>query len=77
MNEVVLTLTTLKFVTLKTVFLITLATGRRRSEIHAIWFQGVSSSIIDGNLVYTLPVLADFWPRIYLTHKVLMLLRSF
>ena len=50
----------LKFVTLKTVFLITLATGRRRSEIHAIWFQGISSSMIDGNLVYTLPVLADF-----------------
>ena len=31
----------MKFVTLKTVFLLTLATGSRRSEIHALKFEGI------------------------------------
>ena len=55
-----LSVATIKFLTLKTVFLISLATDRRRSEIRAISFKGVSSSMIDGNLVYSLPLQADF-----------------
>ena len=58
-----LSVATIKILTLKTVFLISLATGRRRSEIRAISFQDVSSSIINGNTVYSLPLRADFMTK--------------
>ena len=51
----------LKYLTLKTAFLIAMATGRRRSEIHAISFDDISFSPDDtGNIIYALPVIADF-----------------
>ena len=59
----------LKFVTLKTVFLITLATGRRRSEIHSICHSGISFTEVDGNLTYSLPVHADFLAKNQLASK--------
>ncbi len=43
-----------KYITLKTIFLISLASGRRRSEIHALVFKGIKWS--QGNSIVSLPV---------------------
>ena len=47
---------TIKYLTLKTMFLISLATGRRRSEIRAISFKRITSSVVDNNQIYSLPL---------------------
>ena len=55
-----LSVATIKYLTLKTVFLISLATGRRRSEIRAVSFKNISSTLEGANVVYSLPLKADF-----------------
>ena len=51
---------TLKYVTMKTVFLVALATGRRRSEIHALSHKSVKSSVINGNEVIHVKTVMSF-----------------
>ena len=67
---------TIKYLTLKTVFLISLATGRRRSEIRAIDFKRISSSVIDNNDVYSLPLQVDFLTKNQLSSKELDLSKA-
>ena len=55
-----MSIATLKFVTLKTVFLTALATGRRRSEIHAFSHISVRSTFIDGNEVINIKTVPAF-----------------
>ena len=55
-----MSIATLKFVTLKTVFLVALATGRRRSELHAFSHASTRSTIRDGNEIIHVKTIASF-----------------
>ena len=67
---------TIKYLTLKTVFLISLATGRRRSEIRAIAFKRITSTLVDNNQVYSLPLQVDFLTKNQLSSKELDLSKA-
>ncbi len=49
-----------KYLTLKTVFLITPASGRRRSEIHALSLDSVKFAIVDGREVMSVATNPQF-----------------
>ena len=51
---------TLKYVTLKTVFLTALATGRRRSEIHAFAHSSIRSTFIEDNEILNIKTIPAF-----------------
>jgi len=57
----------LEHITLKTVFLITLASAARRGEIHAMMVKGIKHT--QNWLEVTIPLNPDFLPKTYVPHK--------